>query len=445
LKNPLSRHIILLTAFLSAAIFLPTMVDCQTFPLALKRLEFRSSFSSDQGNADSAYYLNSPLRVYTSVSRQLGKNPKSFKSLVNKEPNYKMEHPFRQVLAIGGRHFPFVLDSNNLKRKGYNILYFDSNRNGDLTDDGMRKAEANNGSAVGPSMREFARVDITILSKGKDLDYALFICAMALEVPGNPNYTIVSISPAICRTASITLDGRPHRIALLDYNVNGRFDDETSVIKAPGSGRVWASGGDVIIIDPEAMKCSAGNQKVASRSDAYHISKLLRIGEKYFNLKVTRDGASITLSPYEGPMGSVANRNTGYNAVLYGELGIVNISDKHSRAIPIPASNWKLLEYCMDRSAEKETYIMAAGRPACKSICVKKGSTALMRFGPPFKPVVNIVGGRGKTARVSMDLYGSGGEICTALTVDGGRAKSPAFTIVDSEGKIVQRGKFEYG
>jgi hypothetical protein len=44
-----------------------------------------------------------------------------------------------------------------------------------------------------------------------------------------------------------------------------------------------------------------------------------------------------------------------------------------------------------------------------------------------------------------MSLVGIGGEVCSNLIVDGGRPGKPAFTITDPDGKVVERGTFEYG
>ena len=64
-----------------------------------------------------------------------------FKSLVKKEPEYKCEHPFRNVARLGTGHFIFVFDATNFETDNYDLLYFDKNGNGDLTDDPIIKAE----------------------------------------------------------------------------------------------------------------------------------------------------------------------------------------------------------------------------------------------------------------------------------------------------------------
>jgi hypothetical protein len=44
-----------------------------------------------------------------------------------------------------------------------------------------------------------------------------------------------------------------------------------------------------------------------------------------------------------------------------------------------------------------------------------------------------------------MTLVGSASEVCTDLVVNGDRPPKPTFVIATTEGKIVERGAFDYG
>ena len=57
-------------------------------------------------------------------------------TLVRKEPKeYHADHQLRAVATFGGKKYAFVLDKQSKTSQGYDRLYFDLNRNGDLTDD----------------------------------------------------------------------------------------------------------------------------------------------------------------------------------------------------------------------------------------------------------------------------------------------------------------------
>ena len=85
---------------------------------------------------------------------------------------------------------------------------------------------------------------------------------------------------------------------------------------------------------------------------------------------------------------------------------------------------------------------------------MSKDQTVELPFGPPYKPEVtgfpmNMRMADGKQQpqqmRLQLSLVGSAGEICTNMTVDGGRPTKPKFTITDPKGETVQQGNFEYG
>jgi hypothetical protein len=76
---------------------------------------------------------------------------------------------------------------------------------------------------------------------------------------------------------------------------------------------------------------------------------------------------------------------------------------------------------------------------------VRAGETAELPFGAPYTPQVTGSVQSGDKISLGMSLVGIGGEVCSNLIVDGGRPGKPAFTITDPDGKVVERGTFEYG
>ena len=95
--------------------------------------------------------------------------------------------------------------------------------------------------------------------------------------------------------------------------------------------------------------------------------------------------------------------------------------------------------------------VSATATDKCKAVTVRKGETVELPFGAPYTPTVTAAYqvADGKEAEpktyLQMTLIGVGGEACTNMTVNGGRPGKPEFTITDPEGKVVQKGSFEYG
>ena len=75
---------------------------------------------------------------------------------------------------------------------------------------------------------QFPRVDVTIDADGTPMKYAFFLSGYVMST-ADFGYASVSINAAVLREGDITLEGKKHHVVLIDFNSNGRFDDETTV------------------------------------------------------------------------------------------------------------------------------------------------------------------------------------------------------------------------
>ena len=316
-----------LAGAIAAGVLLATAVAAvaETCTLTLKRRETKSPVFD---RASYAYWSVRPQYFYVQMNAT-GNGPlrtmpndqsqtEAFKRIVKKEPKYQSEYPFRGVVKLGSQEYAFALDvasppdakakKSDAKTKSpdakgtavkdtaepaattdvsattgkpraklppikdfaYNRLYFDFNRNGDLTDDKVVEAPANSPGfpqvvAMSYARFEFPRVDVTIDVEGTKLDYSFHLEGYA---NGSSDYcnVMVQVSAAVCREGDITLEGKKHHIVLLDNNSNGRFDDEGKINENVhmASGQVYPEPGDMLLIDPEV---GATPLRFALRSD----------------------------------------------------------------------------------------------------------------------------------------------------------------------------------
>ena len=113
-----------------------------------------------------------------------------------------------------------------LKDVSYNRLYFDFNRNGDLTDDKVVElpAEPKQSASIAAAMSylrfEFPRTDVTIDVDGAKLDYSFYLKGYAYA---SANYctVLISVSSAICREGDITLEGKRHHLVCWTTTATG--------------------------------------------------------------------------------------------------------------------------------------------------------------------------------------------------------------------------------
>ena len=154
---------------------------------------------------------------------------------------------------MGSDRYPFAFDATNFK-KGYDRLYFDKNRNGDLTDDPVIKANSKFAN-FGYTHSSFPQVDLKVTVEGKKIDYAFRFRSGTHKQrnAGDETYMHASLNASAYRHGQIDLDGQTHRIVLIDFNSNGRFDDcwkvDSRIITHDGA--IYPTNGDLLLIDPD--------------------------------------------------------------------------------------------------------------------------------------------------------------------------------------------------
>lgn len=437
----------------------------ETFKLETKRLS--SSLLTARSAEDAAFQSRYYQRFYTrsgSYVRMSGQA--DFSKVVVKEPKYAYARPFKGVAKLGNQDFGFAFDVVSAKsdqpkatarttRVQYTHLYFDSNGNGDLTDDPVVEADRKSSS-----YSYFPRVDVTIDVDGTKVDYAFYMRTYA----SSSGYGYAYLYGAAYREGEITLNGEKKRIVLVDANSNARFDDMVSSA---------TSTGDMIFIDPDPAKAAYGYD-MTMNDVQQPVGKLVNIAGRFYDMKLSPAGDKLTLTPSSAPVGYVSNPNKGFRALMHGDQGILKVSANESGKSPMPVGDWKLLSYTIDGTAAPEakdessllntlsaalvqssssasprwTFISARAKTDLAAVSVREGETVELPFGPPYKPIVKVSRTSGsasnRVAYLSLSLVGTGGETVSNIMVNGSRPSPPEFTITSDEEKVAQ-GKFRYG
>jgi hypothetical protein len=468
-------------------------------PTNYVRLNNASNDYMDLGNApdDSIYRMVDSqdffLQIRDKDQEKSDEDLANFRRVVKKEPKYESDHPFRAVAKLGGKEYAFAIDKKNAKSKSYDRLYFDANRNGDLTDDkpidGQQEfADASRSSCT------FPQVNVTLDIDGTKVAYA-FSMRVYAQMANEFKYASISLSAEAYREGQIELEGKKRHIVLLDNNGNGRFDDPIKVegddVAIGTNARIYPDQGDLLLVDPKA---DALGYDPESNPNRHQVSKLVNIDGRYYGLEISPAGDKLTLTPSSTPLGYVASPHEGFRATLYGDQGCINITCGKSSPAAVPAGQWKLLSYTIDQTehaavgkpkeegkekpaAEKPkegsllgalgqaifgigndlvaagpryTVVSASGSTKCPAIKVAAGETVKLPYGPPYKPEVTAhvlsTGTDGaKEAQLQMSLIGAAGESCTNLMVGGDRPPAPKFTITTAKGDVVETGTFKYG
>jgi hypothetical protein len=477
-----------------------------TCKLETKRIDPTASVSYTAGRLPMEYYFRSrPQSIFMQIGgpnrivpRQTG--APEFDKVINKElSKYNSEMPFRGVVKLGSKFYGFVFDTApekkdegkdeakvsekakaqaaKMKSVAYTRIHFDLNGNGDLTDDKVIESKP---VPQSPSLRSYSRssfppIDIKIDVDGAQLDYA-FSMSVYANVSSQLSYANASISSAAYLEGEMEIAGKKHRVVVVDYNSNGRFDDQSGINESIRSSSVYYTMGDMLyLIDPtDSPSASTNPYDPTANNFQHYVGKLVNHGGQFFNLSIANNGEELTLEPSPVPLGQVMNPNKGYSALVYGDQGFVKLVGDDSGVANLPEGEWRLASYTINREPTQEkpkkdtgssmigaltkaltgssssrprpSLISASGQRDTAPIVVKKGETVEMPFGAPFKPVVKASFVRGqKTARLSMSLVGAGGETASNLIVNGSRPGNPKFTITTEDGTEVASGEFEYG
>ena len=188
------------------------------------------------------------------------------------------------------------------KAIAYSRLHFDLNHNGDLTDDKVIESESAGGMAIAAELRLLPIPGGDGGGRGgrREVRLRLHDERQQPGPAGGMVYAYASLNAAAYREGEITLDGKKHRVALIDFNSNGRFDDQIKIRDEVASrdGEVYAAYGDILVLDPETNpRVYVNPYDVTASTNRHQVSKLLNIEGKYYDLKISPAGDQLSLTP----------------------------------------------------------------------------------------------------------------------------------------------------
>lgn len=416
--------------------------------LAMEPLRIDPPKPGKRLSRDAYLLLMTTPTVFSMEPQKPGSHDEQFARLVRKQPSYEAPLPLRGTIRLGTQEFALVLDAVGRKATGYNLLYFDFNANGDLTDD--EPIEARDVSATRLiSQSQFPRVDLTVNVDGIESEYSFIVTACFDNSPkplGSEKATIsASLYSALVREGHIADGRKRHRLVLIDRNCNGRFDDRVTLQRM--GGRISQEEGDLLLIDPNPKDLLSGDATMGE--DRHYVSRTVCIGERFYRLEVPPTGSELKLEPTELALGHVTNSSPAYRAVVYSDdYGVLMIGGMRGSKVPLPEGTWKVATYTIDATAMtggRRTAVTATFENEAEGVTVSKDETVELPFGQPFRAQVYAHRASGNKIYLSLSIVGVGGERCTSFYVNGRRPPEPRFIISSPDGQVVHRGSFEYG
>ena len=146
---------------------------------------------------------------------------------------------------------------------------------------------------------------MTIDVEGTKLDYAFFLSGY-LNVSSDFGYAGLQLHSAVCREGDITLEGKKRHVVLIDFNSNGRFDDEMKIARNMTIARgqvnpVYPEQGDMLLVDPTVGMQFDSPYDVTASDYRHTVGKLVNIDGHFYDMKVSPAGDKLTLTPRRCP------------------------------------------------------------------------------------------------------------------------------------------------
>ncbi len=248
--------------------------------------------------------------------------------------------------------------------------------------------------------------------------------------------------PAFYREGRVVLNGRPHRIAVIDYDLDGRYNR----VFVPSAKEIHKPGCDAFAIDLDGdSKFHAGKP---GASEIMPFSRMVKVNEDYYSIHVTDDGSKIEFRQAKPSFGELNVGAEKLDLRLWSDAAHQRLRGSGSKW-RVPAGKYRIisLELTEKDSAGNLWAFKTdkAGQGELSQFEVLPGEATSVQIGPPFR-VKTSMDRSGPNVLIGFDLEGQAGELyAPGAKVNGKIVSEPEFKIINSAGSVVGSGRFKYG
>lgn len=256
---------------------------------------------------------------------------------------------------------------------------------------------------------------------------------------------LLSLYPAFYRTGKLRIDGRVHKVAVMDGDYDGRFG---SLISLPASARLRLPGSDVFAID--INRNGKFEASLYTRSnEVMPLSRMVRLGESYYAVDVSADGSRLALTKTQPAFGRLAIEppDARVQLKLWSDAADQFLSCD-AGTWDLPAGTYQAIDPVLSLpDPNRGLWVFRAIDAGKLSLfTIRPNETTRFRIGPPFTVTAGVRKNADGTVSISPVITGCAGEQYQAdFERNGRRAPEREFKIVDEEGTVLIADNFEYG
>lgn len=421
-----------------------------------------STASGEQFKLD--YHATARMRAEVGyVKGQGARQLPAPKQALSAQPKYGSANPVYFSAKFGAEpdnEYALVLDESKGTGKGYDTLYVDANHNLDLTDDAPVKGDCRSrGTTV---YGDFPPTEIVIQYGQTSLPYQFSTRYYAYPVrtrtssgqaeTGKKRFSLYLQAACYC-TGTVVLGDSSRKIALMDYNADGRFDSYFEVNRRvrTSDGKLYATG-DTLRID---LNGDGRFDTNTGGPEAFGYSEQIALSGQFYHLSAAPHGRAIEIASASPKLGTLQRAGGGeFTVSLASGSGIMEFKSQDGAAA-VPVGSYSLFSATMQQqdAQGQQWQLVTYGTTSTPRITVTEGRVTEAKFGHPLCPEVTSRSGRGGSVRpgssayLSLKISGQGGDVCSAgdITRGGRRPDPPKLKIVDRKGKTAAQGSFRYG
>ena len=330
-----------------------------------------------------------------------------------KLPEFKAQplfHEWKTPMAASGTIW-LAFDKSNPNGQ-YDRLYIDANANGDLSDD----------PACEPYRREsnmatFAPVKIVFNTADGPITYHL-----SVELRVYPNETYCILSPAGWYEGPVTVGGVKKHCVLIDYNVNGTFNDKSIDFEQCDRIRIGEEGG----------------------RDTRFVGNFIEVGDKLYRPEIAQDGAFVIVT--EATDVSWGTVRLAENITSFGAGGVNGLFTRKpdKGIVKLPVGDYRVEHWTIAKIDDKGAkWELQAGTGGSGSFTVVPDQEKEIPIGEPIYSLAEYRQS-GSFYTFSQRLEGRQRERITLMR-NGVQPPPPKLRIRSRDGAYDRGMSFEYG
>lgn len=266
--------------------------------------------------------------------------------------------------------------------------------------------------------------------------------------------TLLGVEPAGYMQGEVRLGGQTYRLAVIDTNLNGRYDDAVPLPQFD----VWAPTFDMLAFDADQDGTFRFVMNRMLIGEVLPLTHRIRAKGVYYAIQVAPDGSSVHLEKVEPAMGSLDVGCPDAQLSLLSDSGLYVLSGSGG-TWPLPAGAYVGMEMEVARTDAAGTkwtlrvpFIYSRrSMGKLKSFEVRAGETLALKAGPPitakalplfFPATASRAAPRvfiGWAVQGAADEAYSGG-----VTKNNAPYQQPSLRVLDSSGTVLFTGRFMF-